>query len=329
MDRRAFVVITAGAVFRWSTPVFAQPAATTRRVGFLAMVPRANMDIFLAQLRPELEKLGWTEGRNVVFMEPQTAGSDNARLLPLAVELVAQSPDLILVSSVPATRALMQATKSIPIVMSGVANPVELGIVTGFVKPGGNVTGSSFLGNEFAGKLLQLLKEAVPRLRSVAVFVNPTNEAVAQFVKHFRADAAAIGLQVQVVEVSNSSEFDAAFVAIREAHTESILLPPEPLIRSKRDAIADFAHAQRLPLAVVGDSRVLPASGLVAYGPGPDEYAKLAARYVDRILKGAKPGDLSIEQPSRFHVVINLKSAKGLGLTIPDSLLLRADERIE
>ena len=258
MDRRTFVIMTAGAVLGWTTSLCAQAPTTMRRLGFLAMVPRANMDIFLAQLRPELEKLGWTEGTNVVFMEPQTAGSDNARLPPLARELVAQNPDVILVSSVPATRALMQATKSIPIVMSGVANPVELGIVTGFVKPGGNVTGSSFLGNEFAGKLLQLLKEAAPRLRSVAVFVNPTNEAVAQFVKHFRADAAAIGLQVQVVEVSNSSEFDAAFVAIRGANTESILLPPEPLIRSKRDAIADFAHTHRLPLAVVGD----PLKGL-------------------------------------------------------------------
>ena len=329
MDRRTFVVMAVGAVLAGSAAVCAQAPVTTRRIGFLAMVPRANMDSFLAQLRPELDKLGWTEGRNIVFMEPQTAGSDNARLPALASELVAQNPDVILVASVPATRALMQATKSIPIVMSGVANPVELGIVAGFVKPGGNVTGSSFLGNEFAGKLLQLLREAVPRLRSVAVFVNPTNEAVAQFVKHFRGDAAAIGMRVQVVEVSSPSEFDAAFAAIRGANAESILLPPEPLIRSKRDVIADFAQTHRLPLAVVGDSRVLPASGLIAYGPRPDEYAKLAARYVDRILKGAEPGDLSIEQPSRFHVVINLNSAKALGLTIPQSLLLRADERIE
>ena len=329
MDRRTFVAMTAGVLLGLSTHLCAQAPATTRRIGFLTMVPRANMEAFLAQLRPELEKLGWTEGRNFVFLEPRTGGSDNARLPSLASELVAQGPDLILVSSVPATRALMQATKSIPIVMSGVANPVELGIVAGFVKPGGNVTGSSFLGNEFAGKLLQLLKEAAPRLRSVALFVNPTNEAVAQFVKHMLADAAAIGMQVQVVDVSSPSDFEAAFVAIRRANTESILLPPEPLIRSKRDAIADFAQTHGLPLAVVGDSRVLPASGLIAYGPAPDEYAKLTARYVDRILKGAKPGDLSIEQPSRFHVVINLKSAKALGLTIPQSLLLRADEKVE
>ena len=301
----------------------------TRRVGYLAMLPPASMEDFLAQLRPELEKRGWTEGRNIVFLEPRTAGSDNARLPSLASELVAQGPDLILVQSVPATRALMQATKSIPIVMTGVANPVELGIVASFAKPGGNVTGSSFIGNEFAGKLLQFLKEAAPRLRSVAVFVNPTNEAVPQFVKHMLAGAVALGMQAQVIEVSSPTEFERAFVTIRSANTESILLPPEPLIRSKRDAIANFAQTHGLPLAVVGDTRVLPASGLIAYGPTRDEYAHLAARYVDRILRGAKPGDLSIEQPTRFHLVINLKAAKALGLTIPQSLLLRADEKIE
>jgi putative ABC transport system substrate-binding protein len=223
----------------------------------------------------------------------------------------------------------MQATKSIPMVMVGVANPVELGIVAGFAKPGGNVTGSSFLGNEFAGKLLHLLKEAAPRLRSVALFVNPSNEAVAQFLKYMQADVVALGMQVQVVEVTSPGEFEPAFVAIRRASTESILLPPESLIRSKRDTIADFAQTHGLPLAVVGDSRVLPASGLMAFGPRRGEYAHLAARYVDRILKGTKPGDLSIEQPTRFHLVINLKAAKVLGLTIPQTLLLRVDEKIE
>jgi ABC-type uncharacterized transport system substrate-binding protein len=177
----------------------------------------------------------------------------------MAAELVAQGPDLILVQTVPATRALMQAAKSIPIVMMGVGNPVELGIVADYRKPGGNVTGSNYLANEFAGKLLQLLKE----------------------------------------------------------------------ISSNRDAIAGFAQIHGLPLVVVGGSRTLPASGLMAYGPTRDEYAHLAARYVDRILKGAKPGDHSIEQPTRFNLVINLKAAKALGLTIPQALLQRADEVIQ
>ena len=161
------------------------------------------------------------------------------------------------------------------------------------------------------------------------MFANPSNEAAAPFVKQMRADAVALGMQAQIVEVSSKGDFEAAFAAIRRANTESILLPPEPLIQSNRDAIAGFAQTHGLPLAVVGGSRALPASGLIAYGPTRGEYAQLAARYVDRILKGAKPGDLSIEQPTRFDLVINLKTAKALGLTIPQSLLLRADEKIE
>ena len=161
------------------------------------------------------------------------------------------------------------------------------------------------------------------------MFTNPSNETAAAFVKQMRADAVAFGMQVQIVEVSGTGRFRAAFAAIRRANTESILLPPEPLIQSNRDAIADFAQAHGLPLAVVGASRALPASGLIAYGPMRVEYAQLAARYVDRILKGDKPGDLPVEQPTRFNLVINLKTAKALGLTIPQTLLLRADEVIQ
>ncbi len=329
MDRRNFMAIGGSGLLALCLNVDAQGQVTARRIGYLATLSRADLEASVAQLRLELEKFGWTDGRNMVMLEPQTSGGDNGRLTLLARDLVAQGPDLILVQSVPATRALMQATKSIPIVMNGVANPVEVGIVANFAKPGGNVTGSSFLGNELASKLLQHLKEAAPRLRTVALFVNPTNEVVPQFVKYVRADAVTIGMQVQFVEVSKPDDFELAFAAIRQANTESILLPPEPLIRSKREAIADFAQTHALPLTVVGDSRVLPASGLIAYGPSPNASAQLAARYVDRILRGAKPGELSIEQPTRFHLVINLKSAEALGLTIPQSLLLRADEKIE
>jgi putative ABC transport system substrate-binding protein len=329
MDRRTFVAITGGALLGLVRNLRAQGQVAARRIGYLSAFPRADMEAFLSQLRPELEKLGWTDGRNIVFLELRTAGGDNARLPSLASELVAQGPELILVSTVPATRALMQATKSIPIVMVGVGNPVDLGLVAGFVKPGGNVTGSSYLANEYILKLLQLLKEAAPRLRSVAVFVNSSNEAAAPLVKQMRSDSVGLGIQVQILEVSSQGDFDAAFAAIRRAATESILLIPEALIQSNRDAIAGFAQTHGLPLAVVGGSRVLPASGLIAYGPTRDEYARLAARYVDRILKGAKPGDLSIEQATRFNLVINLKTAKALGLTIPQSLLLRADEVIQ
>ena len=328
MNRRTFVALAGGALLGLFPGLRAQGQAP-RRIGFLSAFPRADIEAFLSLLRPELEKLGWTYGRNIVFMEPRTTEGRNERLPSAAGELVAQAPDLILVQSVPATRALMQATKSIPIVMVGVGNPIELGIVAGFGKPGGNVTGSSVLANELIFKLLQLLKEAAPRLRSVAIFVNPSNEAAAPLVKQLRTNPVAFGLQVQIVEVSGKGDFEAAFAAIRRANTESILLLPEPLIQSNRDAIAGFAQTHGLPLAVVGSSRSLPASGLIAYAATRDEYVQFAARYVDQILKGAKPGDLPIEQPTRFVLVINLKSAKALGLTIPQTLLLRADEKIE
>ncbi len=328
MDRRTFVAITGGGLLGLSANLWAQSQVTVRRIGVLSPFALADVEAFLGLLRPELDKLGWTEGRNIVLLEPRTTDGANDRLPSVAAELVSRGPDLILVQSVPATRALMEATKSVPIVMFGVGNPVEYGIVANLSKPAGNVTGSSYLANEYAGKLLQLLKEAVPRLRSVAFFSNPSNETAAAFVKQVLANAVASGMQAQVIEVSRRGDFEAAFAAIRSANTESILLPPEALIQSKRDAIADFAQTHGLPLAIVGNSRVLPASGLIAYGPPREEYARLTARYVDRIFKGAKPGDLPIEQPTRFNLVINLKTAKALDLTIPQSLLLRADEVI-
>lgn len=327
MDRRTFFATAGGAMF--AAPAGLRAQATARRIAFLSAVPRADIEVALVLIRAELEKLGWTDGRNIVLLEPRTAEGRYELLPSMAAEIVAQGPDLILAQTLPATRALMQATKSIPIVMYGVGNPVEHGIVADYRKPGGIVTGSSYMADEYARKLLQLLKEAAPGLRSVAVFANPSNEAAAAFSKQLRADAVALGMQAQIVEVLGPGDFEAAFAAIRSAGTQAILLPPESLILSKREAIAGFAQTHGLPLAVVGVSRVLPASGLMAFGPARDEYAQLAARYIDRILKGAKPGDLAVEQTTRFTFVINLKTAKALGLTMPQALLLRADEVIQ
>ena len=307
----------------------AQGEAARRRIGILYVSARTDADYFVGLLRPELDKLGWTDGRNIALLEPRSAEGRNDRLPSIAAELVAQSPDVILVQSAPATRAVMQATKSIAIVMIGVGNPVEYGIVASHARPGGNVTGSTYLADESIRKLLQLLKEAVPRLRSVAVFSNPTNEAAAPMVKLLRADAERYGIRAQFVEVSSPGDFEAAFAAIRRENTESILLPPEPLIRTQRDRIGGFAQTQALPLAVVGANRYLPAGGLISYGPTSVQYAETTARYVDRILKGAKPSDLPVEEPARFEFTINLKTAKALGLTIPQVLLQRADDLIQ
>jgi putative ABC transport system substrate-binding protein len=328
MDRRHFMTIATGVSLACSADLRAQGQAPPRRIGFLTVFARADFEILLELLRADLERLGWTDGRNLVI-ERRTTEGHNERLPSVAAELVALAPELILVQTVPATRALMQATLSIPIVMMSVGNPVENGLVADYRKPGGNVTGSGYLATEYAGKPMQLLKEAAPRLCSIAIFANPSNDHAAAYVKQLRADAVGLGMRAQVVEVSSRGDLEAAFAAVRDAGTQSMLLPPEPLIYANREAIAEFAQTQGLPLAVVGVARTLPASGLMAFAPSRTEYAQIAARYVDRILKDAKPGDLAVEQPQRFELVINLKSAKALGLTIPQALLLRADEVIQ
>ena len=329
LGRRTFFAM-GGVLLLLSRNPRAQGRVTARRIGILSAFSRASVEAFLSQLRPELEKLGWTDARNIVVLEPRTADGRNELLPSMASELVSQGLDLILAGSLPATRALMQATRSIPIVMVAVGNPVENGIVADLSKPGGNVTGSTFFADESCRKLLQLLKEAAPRLRSVALFVNPGNPAAVPLMKQMRTDTVALGMQTQVVEVSGSNDFEAAFAAIRSANTQSILLPPEALIRANIGAIAGFAQTHGLPLVVVGTSRnSLPASVLMAFGPTSLQYAQITARYVDRILKGAKPSDLPIEQPTQFELVISLKTAKALGLTIPQTLLQRADEVIQ
>jgi putative tryptophan/tyrosine transport system substrate-binding protein len=324
MQRRTFAGLAGAAVLALSFGVLAQGAAARRRIGFLSAFAQGEVETVRGELARELAKLGWVDGRTIEFLHVRTTEGRNERLPSMAAELVAERPDLILVQSIPATRAAMQATTSIPIVMIGVASPVEVGIIPDYGRPGGNVTGASYLADESLRKLLQFLKEAVPRLRSVAVFTNPSNPAAAATVRALDAEAARLGVRLQNVEVSGNNDFAGAFDAIRRANTEAILLPPEPLIRANRAAIADFAQAHRLPLAVTGSSRYLPAHGLISYGPTTTQYAQIVARYVDRIFRGVHPGDLPVEQPSRLELAIHLDTAKALGLTIPQSLLERA-----
>jgi putative ABC transport system substrate-binding protein len=328
-DRRRFLAIVGNTVVALFLPQLVYGRATQRRIGHLSAFPRADIEFLFGLLRPELERFGWVDGRNIVLLEPRTVEGRNERLPALAAEVVALSPDVILVQSAPATRAAMQATKSIPIVMIGVGNPLEYGIVADYAKPGGNVTGSTFLADESIRKLLELLKEAVPRLGSVAVFANPTNEAAAPMIKKLRADAAIHRITVQIVEVSSPADFELAFAAIRRDNMESLLLPPEPLIRSKREAIGEFAQRHGLLLAVVGQARYLPPGGLIAYSPAAAQYPQLTAWYIDQILKGARPGDLPIQQPTRFELVVNLRTAKTLGLKLPASILTGANEVIQ
>ncbi|MFO1316536.1 MAG: ABC transporter substrate-binding protein [Burkholderiales bacterium] len=329
MKRRHVLLLFAAARLTHVGAARAQGAATARRIAMLSGFAAADMTGFLDLLHPELERLGWSPGRDVAWLAPRAAEGRYERLPALAAEIVAEKPDVILVQSAPATRAAMQATRTIPIVMVGTGDPVAYGIVADLRRPGGNVTGSSYLADESAGKALQVLKEAVPRLASVALPYNAGNEGAAKGLKELGAVAAALGVRLQALPVAGPGDFDEMFRLVARERTEAVLLIPEPLLRTHREAIADMALRHRLPLAIVGGARYLPANGLLSYGPTTAQYARITARYVDAILRGANPAVLPVEQPANFELGISAKTAKALGIVIPQSLLLRADEVIQ
>ena len=306
-----------------------QSAERMRRVGVLSAFPADQVVNFPKQLRPELEKLGWTDGRTIAVLEPRTSEGKNDRLPTLAADVVGLVPDVIVVFSAPATRALMQITSTIPIIMVGVGDPVGYGLVRSYTEPGGNVTGTSYLVNELSSKTLELLKEAAPRITSVAVFVNPSNEGGGPILKAVLAAGNALGVRIHGMEVTTAADFEPAYAAIRQSGTESLLLSPDPLILSQRRVLGQFAADQRLPMAIAGPARFLDAGGLLTYGAPFQQFIALTARYIDQVLRGASPAKLPIEQPTKFEFGVNLKMAKALGLTIPQSLLLRADEVIQ
>ena len=305
-----------------AVPVAAQ-RERVRRIAFLTPFPRADFEPIVASIKTELARLGWSDG--LAFLELKTSEGRTDRLAALASEVVAQAPDLVAVQSAPATRALMRATTTIPIVMVAVGDPVAYGIVQSYATPGGNVTGTSFLVNESSVKTLELLKQVAPRIRSVAIFVNPSNEGAAPFRLAVAQVSERLGLRVHAAEVREAADFEPALAAIRREQVESLLLGAEALQRSQRFAIGKFASEHRLPMAVVGGTRFLDAGGLIAYGPGSAQYAALTARYIDRILRGADPATLPVEQPTGFDLAVNVTVAKALGLDIPASLLARAE----
>jgi putative ABC transport system substrate-binding protein len=299
--------------------------ARVQRVALLSPFPRKDVDPAYAAIRSELERLGWSQGR-IEFIAAQTSDGRSDVLPALAADVARLSPDVILVQSAPATRALMQATRTIPIVMIGVGDPVLYGIVRSHAEPGGNVTGTSYLVNEISRKALELLKEMSPRTATVALFMNPTNEGAAPGLKDLGVTALALGVRIHPVEVTTVADFPAAYDSIRRAKSESILLWPEALIRSQRGAIARFAAEQRIPIVMIGGVTLLDARPLFTYGPVARHYPPLVARYVDRILRGAKPAELPIEQPSQFELGIDLGTARAIGVEVPASLLARATE---
>ena len=306
-----------------SQPTVAQPPGKIHRVAVLGNENNPPWEGF----RRGLRELGYVDGQNVAIEWRWSEGKPD-RLPGIAKELVALNPDVIVASGTQAIRAAKVATSAIPIVMTTSSYPDKIGLVDSLSRPGGNVTGLSNVGPELSGKKLELLKQIAPKASRVAVVFNPASEVEPLVVQELSAMAPTLGFEIEPVEVRSPEGFSAAFGALSPSRINALLALGNPINFRERQLIADFALKNRLP-SVYDERLFVAAGGLLSYAPSFTDAFRRAAMYVDKILKGQKPSDLPVEQPTKFELVINLKTAKALGLTIPPSLLLRADEVIE
>jgi putative ABC transport system substrate-binding protein len=305
----------------------AQPLGRTVTIGFLGNSSPSLESNLVEAFREGLRQLGYVEGRNLIIKFEWAEGHQE-RLPALARELVRLKPEVILTAGTPGNLAAKQATQSIPIVTAIAGDAVATGLVASLARPGGNVTGLSTLAPELDGKRLELLKEAVPKLSRVAVLRNPANPFTTIAWKAMQPAAEALGVKLQPVEASGPNELDRALAGIKAVHPDGLVLIVDRFLFSYRASIVQFVVKNRLP-GMFPYPEFAQEGGLMAYGPDYPGMYRRAATYVDKILKGAKPGDLPVEQPTRFELVINLKTAKALGLTFPQSIRIRADQVIE
>ncbi len=328
MDRRAFLV--GGGAMLVATPLGAeaQPAGKVVRIGFVEATGSSSGGHLLDAFRRELRDLGYVEGQNITIEARWAEGMAEGFRVPLA-EFVALRVDVIVVGSGIGARAAKGATATIPIVFAGVSDPVGLGLVTNLARPGANVTGVSLaIGEQFSGKWVELVREAVPNATHIGVLVSSTNPASEAFSKAMSAAAQALGMNLRPFDGRDASHLARAFTAMTHERLDALIVTADPLFFTQRTLIVEFAAGRRLP-TMFFFKELVAAGGLMSYGPSIAESFRRAASYVDRILKGTKPGDLPIEQPTKFELVINLKTARALGVTIPQSLLLRADQVLE
>jgi putative ABC transport system substrate-binding protein len=307
-------------------PAAAQQAGKVPRIGYLgASTPFAG-SARIEAFRQGLRELGYVEGKNIVI-EQRSAEGKADRLPSLAAELVRLKVDVIVTAGPTDTRAAKRATSTIPIVMSQDSDPVGNGFVASLARPGGNITGLSTLSPEISGKRLELLKEIVPRLSDVAVLGTSTNPGDAQSFKETELAAGAFGVRLQYLDVIEPKDVETAFREASKARADAVLVLGGPVFNSQRTQVVDLAVKRRLP-AIYRRPEYVEAGGLMAYGVSLDDLDRRAATYVDKILKGTKPANLPVEQPKKLEFSINLKAAKQIGLTIPPSVLARADKVI-
>ncbi len=317
------------AVFLLGAPLAAEAQAPAKvpRIGFLSSRSPTETAPYLGVFRQGLRELGYVEGQNIAI-EYRFAEGRPERLPALAAELVRLKVDVMVTTASPAPQAAKQATSTIPIVFAASGDPVSEGLVASLARPGGNITGLSSISPEVVGKQLELLKEVAPQVSRVAVLQNPSNHTHPHTLRQAEGAARALGVKLHIVQAGSPAEIDAAFAAMRSQRAGGVLVLRDALFLAQRTQIAALAAKSRLP-AMYGLREEAEAGGLMAYGASVPVMYRRAATYVDKILKGAKPADLPVEQPTKFELVINLKTAKALGLTIPPSLLQRADELIQ
>ena len=323
MERGAFLGAVAGGLLAAPLGTEAQQAGKVYRIGFLrgGPPPESYLDAFQQGLRER----GYVYGQNVVVELRATDGSVD-QLPQLAEELLRSKVDVILASAGPAALAAKKATTSVPIVFVGVVDPIGVGLVPSLGRPGGNITGLATNSEDFAGKRLELLKAIAPSLKRVAVLWHPANLTNPIQLKGAQVAARTLGVRLEPVSIQGPNDFESAGKAVRGA--DGLLFLESPLFTTHRARLAELAGKSRLP-AIYGQREYVEVGGLMSYGPQFYDLYRRAALHVDKILKGAKPANLPVEQPTKFEFVINLKSAKALGLTIPPSLLARADEVIQ
>ncbi len=326
MNRRTFLCGLTLGTLGLPLAAGAQQAGKVPRIGFLffgSPGPSRELDAF----RQGLRELGYTEGQNIVI-EVRFANGRVERLPELATELARLNPDVLVTPGTPASLVAKQATSTIPVVFAGVADAVGAGLVANLARPGGNITGLTGISAELGGKRLELLKEVTPRASRVAVLYNPADRSNVLVLKEMQKSAPALRLTLQPLEVRGPGEFVGAFVAMTRERAHALFGAAGVLTTEHRKALVDLAAKRRIP-AMWGERQFVEAGGLMSYAVNFYDQVRRAATYVDKILKGAKPADLPVEQPTKFELVINLKTAKALGLTIPPSLLQRVDQVIQ
>ena len=322
--RRRELIVALGGAAAWPLAARAQQARKIHTIGYLSP---AVPSLYPAYFFDALSELGWVEGQNIAF-ERRFAENRLERLPELAGELVRLNVEVIVASGTLGPLAAKRASSTIPIVMTGAGDPLGSGLIASLAHPGGNVTGLSLMVPDIAGKRLQLLKEILPRLVRVAVLWNAANPYPAIVFKETQAAGRTLGIEVQSLEVRSPDDFDGVFEEARRQHPDALIEVEDPLTYSLRKRTIEFAAAERLP-SLHGNGEVVEAGGFVSYGASIPDLYRRAAGYVDKILKGAKPADLPVQQPTKFELVINLKTAKALGLRLPDTLLAIADKVID